>query len=120
MSDLRLNALGDLDIVNGDLRLTQGSDAIRQHILQRLRTFLGEWFLDISVGVPYYQSILVKNPNFAIVEPLLKDTILTTPGVIELLSFELDYISETRKLFLRFNARTANETLVFAEELEAA
>lgn len=55
MSDLKLGVDGDLEIKNGDLLLTTSDDAVRQHLQQRLRTFLGEWFLDLDVGIPFFQ-----------------------------------------------------------------
>ena len=56
MADLKLNEdTGDLEITNNDLSLTYGVDSRRQHLEIRLRTFLSEWFLDTTVGVPYVQ-----------------------------------------------------------------
>ena len=84
MSDIKLDeSTGDLELDTGDLQLTTGADAVRQHLQQRLRTFRGEWFLDLSTGVPYYQDILKKNPNPLVVDGVLKDAVLSTPGVIE-------------------------------------
>jgi hypothetical protein len=116
VGDLRLNEQTyDLDLVNGDLVLTQSDDAIRQLIVQRLRTFLGEWFLDLSVGVPYFQDILKKNPNIQVVDGVLKQTILDTPGVVELLTFELDFESGTRKLKVDCSIRTRTGVIDFSE-----
>ncbi len=115
MSDLKLDNNGDLAIVNGDLVLTSGSDAIRQHIEQRLKTFLGEWFLDLSTGVPYFQEILKKNPNIQIVDGLFKQTILDTPGVIELMQFELDLNAADRTLKVECSVRTIDSVIDFSQ-----
>lgn len=98
MSDLKLGVDGDLEIKNSDLQLTTSDDAVRQHLQQRLRTFLGEWFLDLDVGVPYFQDILVKNPNINQIDGILKTKILTMPGVVELLSFTMDFDQSARSL----------------------
>lgn len=120
MSDLRLNEQTyDLELVNGDLVLTTKSDAIRQHIRQRLWTFFAEWFLDTSVGVPYYQTILVKNPSLANIEGVLQQEILATPGVTELISFQLDYDNATRQLTVDFQVRTLDEVIDFSLPLGA-
>lgn len=100
-------------IVNGDLVLTKESDAVRQHITQRLQMFAGEWFLDLSEGVPYFQNILIKNPNPDVVDGLLKETILSTPGVDELLSFNLDYSASLRKLTVDFSVRVLDTIIDF-------
>lgn len=103
--DLQIDSVsGDLVLENGDLALSRDSDAIGQHILQRLRMFQGEWFLDESQGTPYYQSILGKAPNLQVVDAILKDRILGTPGVVELREFELGYEGATRKLTVRWKA----------------
>lgn len=118
MSDIALTDDGlNLKITNGDLVLTSQGDAVRQHLLQRLRTFRGEWFLDLSEGVPYYQDILVKNPNPDVVDGVLKEVILTTPGVDELLTFELDYDQATRRLTLDFSVRVL-DTIIDFESIE--
>lgn len=97
--DLKLNeTTWDLDIVNGDLVILQKSNAIRQHVRQRLWIFQGEFFLDQTEGVPYYQQILKKAPNLLIVDAILKDRVSNTPGILELVEFELDYDPSTRKL----------------------
>lgn len=51
---------------NSDLAVVKDIDSIQQHIAQRMRLFLGEWFLDTSRGVPYYQTVFQKNPNLQI------------------------------------------------------
>lgn len=115
MSDLRLATTDyDLELSNGDLVLTVESDAIRQHVQQRLWTFFAEWFLDTSVGVPYYQLILVKSPSLDNVEGILRETILATPGISELNSFVLDYDNATRQLSVEFQAKARDEVIDFS------
>lgn len=116
MSDLRLDQTsGDLLITNADLELTEKSDAVRQHVQQRLRAFLGEWFLDTSVGVPYYQDVLKKNPNPQIVAGVFQNEIIQTPGVLELLDFEFDFNNALRTLRLDFSVRVTEGVINFSE-----
>ena len=54
--DLKLDATAhDLIIENYDLVLVDGIDLVRQAIKQRLLLVLEEWFLDDTIGVPWYQ-----------------------------------------------------------------
>lgn len=116
MSDLKLDQVsGDLVVENGDLVLTTGEDAIRQHVQQRLRTFLGEWFLDTGVGVPWFQDILKKNPNPQIVDGLIQNEIIQTPGVVELLKYESDFDRSLRKLSVSVQFRTVTGVINFEE-----
>ncbi len=121
MSDLALNTTtDDLLIIEGDLVLTTGREAIRQHIQQRMRAFSGEWFLDLASGLPYYQSILVKNPNLQAIQGILQAEIIGTPGVLELQDFQLNYDNTTRHLTCAFTVSTIDGEIDFAETLEAA
>ena len=116
MSDLKLDDLtGDLVIENADLVLTVGSDAVRQHLLQRLRTFMGEWFLNLDARLPYFQDILIKDPNLNAIDGVIKNVIIDTPGVLELLSFDMDYDSSTQALVLTFSVQVSDGVLDFTE-----
>lgn len=68
--------------------------AVEQAIQTRLRLWLGEWFLDTSDGTPYLTQILGerhgKNPDAAI-----KQRILGTPGVSQLLSYSSSFNAPT-------------------------
>lgn len=115
MSDLLLDDEGDLVLENGDLVLSTGQEAIKQNILQRLRAYKGEWFLNIEDGVPYFQDILKKNPNPRAVDGAFKVAILGTPGVTELTSFDLKYDTVTRGLKLSFSVNTIEGSVDFSE-----
>ena len=51
--DLQLDTTGDLDVSTGDLLLISGTDQTAQRLRIKLQFFLGEWFLDQRVGIPY-------------------------------------------------------------------
>lgn len=72
----------DIVLQNGDLVLVDGLDWIRQRLEIRLDIQVGEWFLDITEGLPWRESILVRNPNLQAVRALFVSRILSTPGVI--------------------------------------
>lgn len=118
MSDIALDmnpaspSFSDLVLVNGDLQLVQSDAAIRQNLFQRLRLFLGEWFLDTTQGVPYYQVILLKNPNLDVVQATLLSVITKTEGIVELLDFAFDYDNAQRSLSVTFSARSTNGTVI--------
>jgi hypothetical protein len=116
MSDLKLDDVtGDLVLENADLVMTTGSDAVRQHILQRLRTFMGEWFLNLDAGLPYFQDILVKDPNLSAIDGVIKNQIIDTPGVLELLSFDMDFDPSSQALVISFSVQVSDGVLDFTE-----
>jgi len=92
--------------VNGDIatsgqQFITGPDATAQGIYHRLRTFLGEYFLDISDGTPWFDSVLGKAPQ-DIAEINLKQRILTAPGVVALTDFQFE--SDRRSRNVRISA----------------
>lgn len=106
MIDLKLNSDGDLAIEDLDLVLVEEDDQVAQNLLIRLRFFKGEWFLNVNDGIPYYQSILVKNPDGALVRSIFKEAILTTPDVTKLLSFTADLNVSPRQAEVDFTVAT--------------
>lgn len=115
MTSIRIDNTNDIQIDNNNLTLIGGREEIAQVLRQRLRVFLGEWFLDTREGIDYYGEILKKAPDPGQVDALFKNEILTSPGVIELIEFELDIVG--RQLQLRFTARTDDGIINFDEEL---
>lgn len=115
MTSIRIGQDNDIQIDNNNLTLIGGREEIAQILRQRLRVFLGEWFLDTREGIDYYGEILKKAPDPGQVDALFKNEILTSPGVIELIEFNLDI--EGRQLQLSFAARTEDGIINFDEAL---
>lgn len=105
--DLKLDpTTGDLALSGGDLVLVSGVEAIAQDLRFRLRFFAGEWFADIDQGLPYFDQVLVKNPNVDQVRGIFRDCILGTDGVKNLLDLSLAFDSALRTLTLTFKVDT--------------
>jgi len=116
--DLALDSqTGDLYLSRGGLATVTGVDAIRQSLTIRLRFYKGEWFLDPAIGVPYFESILVKNPRIPEVQSILRQVILTTPGVTGLERFDFTFDAARRTARLRFTASSTSGPVVFDREL---
>lgn len=115
MSDIKLDSNGDIDLSTNALQLTTGIDAIVQHLKQRLRTFYGEWFRDRRIGVPYFEQILIKNPNPNVIDSIFKRAILDTPGIISLVTIDIDFEPTTRTMTLNFEAKSTAGVIKFNE-----
>ena len=115
MTSIRIDINNDIQIDSNNLTLIGEREEIAQVLRQRLRVFKGEWFLDTREGIDYFGEILKKAPDPGQVDALLKNEILTSPGVIELIEFNLDIVG--RKLNLAFTARTKDGILKFNEDL---
>ena len=101
----------DLIVRDYDLALIAGIDLLRQRLKQRLWFFLGEWYLAIDQGVPYFESILGKPVDINQVEAILKATIVQTPGVEALLQFDISFTNATREFSLAFRVRADGDIL---------
>ena len=104
---LKLDENGDIAIENNSfvligLTASTSLDEIEQNLKQRLRVFLGEWFLDQREGLPYFEHILVKAPDPVVLDTVFKRVIIGTAGVLELLSFDLNLDTTNRKLTVSF------------------
>ena len=105
--DLSLDATtGDFLMSQGDLYLTTEYNAIAQDVRVRLRFFRGEWFLDLDAGVPFYEAILVKSPNLAVIRDIIGEAILEAPGVKSITSLTLDFNRATRELTVAATVNT--------------
>lgn len=107
---------GDLQLTDGQLTLVTGDDAIDQHLRNRLRFFLGEWFLDTRQGLPYFQSVFVKNPNRPAVRSAFRRTIRETPGIVAVTKLQIN-IAADRSASIDFVATLdrSGEPLVFRD-----
>lgn len=102
-----LDSNNDLLIESGNFKLVKDAAETVQHVRSRLLFYMGEWFLDIKAGTPYFQQIFTKPANLANIESILKYRILNTPGVSKLIEFSLDYTGESeRRLNVSFTAET--------------
>jgi hypothetical protein len=101
----------DLLFVDGTLVLTQdadsrGSDPVTQQIIQKLNFFLGEWFLDLNDGTPWFQQILTRSATQDLIDSILQERILSAPGVAVLRQYASTVDRSARILSVSFTIQT--------------
>jgi len=67
---------------NGNLTLTDPDYSIAQDVASAIRTFQGECWYGVTLGLPYFQSILGKLPPASYLTNLLEQAALTVAGVV--------------------------------------
>lgn len=103
----------DIVYINGKTLVTQSkADVVAQRLKIKLSTFLGEWFLDLDVGIPYFQQILNKIRNKSTVDTIFQKAIMEDPDVIEMISYTSDLDGRTRTFSLDFAVRVENNEIV--------
>ena len=115
--NILLDSVGDWAVENDQLQFVTGRDEIAQIIETRLRSFIGEWFLDVRIGVPWFSKILKKNPSATEIEAILIQQIVDSPGVVTLENIDLSLDNVTRRLRVSFEAETLDGIVNFSEVL---
>lgn len=95
---------GDLDVSTGRFETLTGPEYAVQKIRQRFKLFLGEWFLDTTLGVPWFQSILIKNPSLGLIQSIGRDILLAVPGIVGVRQIEAQFDAPSRTLSLAYVA----------------
>ena len=112
MKDLRLNEDGDLHITDdGDIAFT---DSVLQAIKIRLKWFLGEWRINTTYGMPYYDEVFIKNPSTALIEDRVRTEILSVDGVQAVESISVVIDKPTRVAAIHFTV-VANDEIIDEE-----
>ena len=112
-TDTSLNGNNDLVTPNNDVVFIERADETSQLLFQRIKTYLEEEPLDVTIGLEYFQRILIKAPNSPIVHAIFTREILDTPGVEELRRLEIDLDNRTRELTVSADIIADNELITF-------
>src|SRR5574338_661055 len=109
--DLLLDENNDLVFINGECPVTvTQQEVVGQRLKITLQTFLEEWFLDLDVGIPYFQHIFQKHKDKSSVDTIFQQAILNDPGVIELLSYESTLEAASRRFALSFEVDVSDNS----------
>lgn len=102
----------DLVFVNGQATVTQTqSEIVTQRLKIILYTFLGEWFLDTSIGVPYFQQVFGKVRSKSAIDVIFQNIISNDEGVVEIREFSSDLSTGDRGYTMTFKVRCNDDTI---------
>jgi hypothetical protein len=94
---------GDLKLEDGTTKIVDGPEYAEQRIAVTCDFFLGEFFLNVKEGIPYFRDILIKNPNPDTVRSVFRRAIMQTPGIVSAnVTWTVD--AAQRKGFVEFEA----------------
>lgn len=100
----------DAVFINGPLTRSGityfAQDVVAQRLRIRLRTFLGEWFINTDYGLPYFERILKKGVSKTTVDNIFREHILSEPGVIQIESFTSNFDAGSRMYSCNFTVLT--------------
>lgn len=113
----KLSPDGDYTLGGRQAFLVNSPETVAQAVLTRLRLWRGEWFIDVRDGTPYLQQILGNRQLGRSPDAAIKERILGTEGVRELLAFESTFDGNTRRLSVTATLSTIYGTTTLTESL---
>lgn len=79
--------------------------AVAQSVTTRLKLWLGEWFLDTTVGTPWLQQVLGKNTQ-SLYDTAIRTVVLQTVGVLSIEEYTSTLDSQNRSLAVSMTINT--------------
>lgn len=119
MTDIILNTTThDIQITDKDISLFESiEDLTAQKLKIILLSYRGEWFRDISTGIPYLQTILGKRNTKTTADTTIKNAIITTDNISSITNYTSS-VNTSRKLEVSFSAIMTSGGSVTINNLE--
>lgn len=99
--DLKFNADGDFILAN----------SITQRIKIKLQWSLNEWKWNREKGLPYFEELLIKNPDVDYFKGVIREAIFDIPEVTAVQSVDISIDSLRRSATIRFAVLTDEESI---------
>jgi len=115
MNYRRLDENGDYCFGHNQQDFVFDTDAVAQAIETKLKFFQGEWWEDVTAGIPMFQQILGRpatQQTKDAADVLIKDQIASTPGVQSVSNLVSEFISR------QYNFQAQVQTIFGPVELE--
>jgi hypothetical protein len=100
-----------------DIQMIGDAPALQQAITIALKSFAGEWFLNLADGVPYWQDVFIKNPNPALIQSIFRAQILGVDGVTAVTSLTASLNYATRAVSIAWAATGSTPVVPLTGEL---
>ncbi|HBP5565165.1 hypothetical protein ABZR71_06325 [Pseudomonas paraeruginosa] len=100
----RIDEEGDWLFGQGRGNYAAAGESVRQRVCTRLRSFEGDWFLDLKHGLPWFER-MARPADLVALEADLKRCVLLTEGVSEILDFHLALDPRERRLKIAISLR---------------
>lgn len=114
MIDLRIDYKTGKFVI-GDT--TNGKNMVRQWVVSMLKTQMGEYFLDTTFGMPYLESINIKNPQAAQIKTITRRKVESIPAVkkVEYVGIKVD--RDARIGYIQINGIETSEGRIGSVEV---
>lgn len=112
MYDLKLINKDIVATSTGDLEISdEKTEVARQWLSVRLKTLLGEWFLDITQGVDWL-SILSQRNNKTLVDTVIQRVIVETEYIERIVNYRSTQQLGSHSYIVTFRAEVENGDII--------
>lgn len=119
MNDVELTEGHDLLIVDGDINLLNSEAKVAKQTLKiNLLFYQGEWFLDNTYGVPYFQEILGKLTSPTLVDNIIQNITKESYNIERVTDFSSSLTEDRRYVVDTLNAITKDGDIVSVSNLQ--
>lgn len=87
---------------DGDAVFNTGAAGIASDIQDKLKAWLGEWYLDTSLGFPWLQDVLGQRYDAALVRRDIQAVVLSSPGATGMQNYAAQFDNVGRVLSVAF------------------
>lgn len=92
--DIQLDSNGHILLTTNGLSLVNDRALlVAQRLSVRLRTYLGEWFLDTTMGIDWFADVLLKNVSKQTVDSILQNELVKDRFVVKIKTFSSSVIN---------------------------
>lgn len=92
--DIQLDSNGHILLTTNSLSLVNDRALlVAQRLSIRLRTYLGEWFLDTTMGIDWFADVLLKNVSKQTVDSILQNELSKDKFVVKIKTFSSSVIN---------------------------
>lgn len=104
---------GDLDLRNGQLYFVGDlSSQVQQGITIKARFFYGEWFLDTTQGMLWFEKVFIKGASRSTLTSMFKQLLLSVPGVASIRKLTFELSAAVRNMRVDFEVILTNGTIL--------
>lgn len=92
--DIQLDSSGHILLTTNGLSLVNDRALlVAQRLSVRLRTYLGEWFLDTTMGIDWFADVLLKNVSKQTVDSILQNELVKDRFVVKIKTFSSSVVN---------------------------
>lgn len=92
--DIQLDSNGHILLTTNGLSLVNDRALlVAQRLSVRLRTYLGEWFLDTTMGIDWFADVLLKNVSKQTVDSILQNELVKDRFVVKIKTFSSSVVN---------------------------